>query len=249
MSCTTSSEGASGRPVIITLDGPAGVGKTTAARALSDRIGFLFLDTGALYRAVAMHLLRHGVSPDSAAVPADLLGSMDLRADMGIGAMRLYLGQEEITSEIRTEEISAAASQFSALREVRETLLEIQRETADRHDTVAEGRDMGSVVFPYADIKFFLTADLTERARRRYEELKHKGLAADAAKVEEDMRRRDERDATRSNAPLVRADDAVCIDTTVLAAEEVLECLLIHIEQRGIPSGHRERSTPCNEKS
>ncbi|MDQ1240570.1 MAG: CMP/dCMP kinase, partial [Thermodesulfobacteriota bacterium] len=155
------SEDEPSRSVIITLDGPAGVGKTTAARGLSDKLRFLFLDTGALYRAVAVHLLRCGISPNTQTVPPTAIDSLDLRVDMGIGAMRVYLNDEEIGPLIRAEEISAAASKFSALKEVREALLAIQRTTADQHNTVAEGRDMGTVVFPYADVKFFLTADLT----------------------------------------------------------------------------------------
>lgn len=243
MSNLSETRDAPDRSVIITLDGPAGVGKTTAARGLSDKLGFLFLDTGALYRAVAVHLLRCGVSPDTQTVPPTVLDSLDLRVDTDIGAMRVYLKDEEIGPLIRAEEISAAASKFSALKEVREALLAIQRTTASQHNTVAEGRDMGTVVFPYADVKFFLTADLTERARRRYKELSNKGLSVDSFKVEEDMRERDERDARRTYAPLVKADDAVCINTTRLPAERVLECLLEHIARMGFSALHDTRST------
>ncbi|MDQ1239838.1 MAG: CMP/dCMP kinase, partial [Thermodesulfobacteriota bacterium] len=210
---------------------------------LSDKLRFLFLDTGALYRAVAVHLLRCGISPDTQTVPPTVLDSLDLRVDMGIGAMRVYLNNEEIGPLIRAEEISAAASKFSALKEVREALLVIQRTTADQHNTVAEGRDMGTVVFPYADVKFFLTADLTERARRRYGELSNKGLSVEVFKVEEDMRERDERDESRVYAPLVKADDAVCIDTTRLAAEQVLQRLLEHIARMRFSALNGIRST------
>ncbi len=148
------------RSRIITIDGPAGVGKTTAARTLSKKIGFLLLDTGALYRAVALHLVREGVSPDSLSVPREKLFSLDLKIEENVGDMLIYLQGEEISPYIRTEETAVAASKFSALPEVREFLLPLQRETARRQNTVAEGRDMGTVVFPDADLKFFFRGRL-----------------------------------------------------------------------------------------
>jgi len=223
---------------IVTIDGPAGVGKTTAAKALSLKIGFLFLDTGALYRAVALHLLRDGLSQDIASVPLHTLASMDLRIEVRVGGMILYLQGEDVTSDIRTEEISEAASKFSALAEVRRFLLPLQRETAHRHDTVAEGRDMGTVVFPDADLKFFLTADLQERAHRRYLELTNRGSKVLQEDVEADIRSRDDRDASRDNAPLMRPREAICIDTTHLTADGVVEELLLHLAERQIASGY-----------
>ena len=222
------------RSRIITIDGPAGVGKTTAAKNLSIRIGFLFLDTGALYRAIALHLLRHGLSQDVVAVPLEHLAPLDLRIEANIGGMRLYLNGEDITFRIRDEEISDAASKFSALAQVRRFLLPLQRDIARRQDTVAEGRDMGTVVFPEADLKFFLTADLQERARRRWMELMSRGSNVLQQDVETDIRSRDERDAGRLNAPLMRPGDAICIDTTDLSADEVVEQLLLHVTERQI---------------
>ena len=222
------------RSRIITIDGPAGVGKTTAAKNLSIRIGFLFLDTGALYRAIALHLLRHGLSQDVVAVPLEHLAPLDLRIEANIGGMRLYLNGEDITFRIRDEEISDAASKFSALAQVRRFLLPLQRDIARRQDTVAEGRDMGTVVFPEADLKYCLTADLQERARRRWMELMSRGSNVLQQDVETDIRSRDERDAGRLNAPLMRPGDAICIVTTDLSADEVVEQLLLHVTERQI---------------
>lgn len=227
------------RSRIITIDGPAGVGKTTAARTLSKKIGFLLLDTGALYRALALHLLREGVSQDSQSVPRERLISLDLRIEENVGDMLIYLHGEEISSCIRTEEIAVAASKFSALPEVRQFLLPLQRETARRQDTVAEGRDMGTVVFPDADVKFFLTADLRERAQRRYRELLRGGARATPEEVEADIRSRDERDATRVAAPLARPKDAISIDTTHLTPEAVVQQLLFHLTERGVLPSNR----------
>ncbi len=226
------------RSRIITIDGPAGVGKTTAARTLSRKIGFLLLDTGALYRAIALHLLREGVSEDSRSVPEDKLMSVDLRIEENVGNMLIYLQGEEISSRIRTEEIAVAASKFSALTEVRQFLLPLQRQTARQQDTVAEGRDMGTVVFPDADLKFFLSADLRERARRRYRELVLSGANVSPEEVAADVRSRDERDATRIVAPLVRPKDAISIDTTHLTPEGVLEQLLFHLREIGVLTGN-----------
>ncbi|MGC8906806.1 MAG: (d)CMP kinase [Desulfomonilaceae bacterium] len=227
------------RSRIITIDGPAGVGKTTAARTLSKKIGFLLLDSGALYRAVALHLLREGVSPDSLSVPREKLISLDLKIEENVGDMLIYLQGEEISPCIRTEEIAVAASKFSTLPEVREFLLPLQRETARRQNTVAEGRDMGTVVFPDADLKFFFMADLVERAQRRYRELLRSGANVLPEEVEADIRSRDERDATRLAAPLVRPKDAIPIDTTRLTPEAVVEQLLSHLKERGVLPSNR----------
>ncbi len=222
------------RSRIITIDGPAGVGKTTVAKSLSSRIGFLFLDTGALYRATALGLLRSGVSQDSSSVSEKMLTSLKLRIEVNVGGMNLCLQGEDVTHQIRTEEISAAASKFSALPEIRRFLLPIQREIASRQDTVAEGRDMGTVVFPNADLKFFLTADLRERAYRRFLELISKGCQVIQQEVEADIKSRDERDAGRANAPLLRPKDAICIDTTNMRPEAVVQQLLLHLAKKGI---------------
>jgi cytidylate kinase len=156
--------------IVITLDGPAGAGKSTMARALARELGYLLLDTGALYRATALHLVRSGVRPGGT-VPAAALEALDLRVEPGVGSMRVFLGDEDVSGVIRDESVSRAASIFSTRPEVRRRLLDLQRRIAEGGGVVAEGRDMGTVVFPDADLKLFITAPLDERARRRFDEL------------------------------------------------------------------------------
>lgn len=214
---------------IITIDGPAGAGKSTVAKMLSKKLGFLLLDTGALYRVMALHLIRLGIKPDSPRVPEELL-QPDLKMRPDIASMILFLGSEDVTDLIRQEEIGVAASKFSALPEVRRALLGFQRHAATKWNLVAEGRDMGTVVFPDAQVKFFLTADVEERSRRRFNELLARGEGPDFQKVLTEMRERDERDISRKEAPLVQAPDAILIDSTNLEPEEVLMNMISHLE-------------------
>ena len=154
--------------VVIAIDGPAGAGKTTIARNLAKRLGFCILDSGALYRTVALALLRAGIIPNDEVIPDDLLKSMNIVIEPAVGTMQIALGGEDVSAEIRSEEVGVAASIFSAKAEVRRKLLGIQRSVARQCDLVAEGRDMGAVVFPFAQVKFFLTASAEVRAKRRY---------------------------------------------------------------------------------
>jgi cytidylate kinase len=214
---------------IITMDGPAGAGKSTVARMLANKLGYSLLDTGALYRATALHLIRQGVDPDSKAVPDSALSSMELRVDLTLGGMRLFLGADDVTNAIRDERIASTASKFSAQPEVRHVLLSVQRDIAGNGRIVAEGRDMGSVVFPHAQVKFFITADLKERSRRRYEELLRYGIAAKLDEVEREMQIRDSRDTSRLDAPLICPSDAVVIDTTGRSPDDIVEIMIKHI--------------------
>ena len=215
---------------IITIDGPAAAGKSTAARLLAQRIGFVLLDSGALYRCVALHLLREKISPDASRIPEEALSALEISVKPGPLAMKVLLNGEDVTPLLRHESISEAASRFSALPEVRQALLELQRSTGARWDLVAEGRDMGTVVFPHARFKFFLIADLDERARRRYLELMGRGERADLDQVRSHMIERDRRDATRKASPLVMAADAVAIDAGALTPEEVVGRIMRVIE-------------------
>jgi cytidylate kinase len=217
--------------LIITMDGPAGAGKSTVARMLAQKLGYSLLDTGALYRATALHLVRQGVNPDSNEVPATALSSLELRVNLTLGGMRLFLGPEDVTNIIRDERVASTASKFSARPEVRHALLSVQREVAADGRIVAEGRDMGTVIFPDAPVKFFITADLKERSKRRHEELLRYGVKIDLDKVEQDMRIRDHRDATRSDAPLVCPPGAITIDTTSLSPAEIIEIMIDHIRK------------------
>jgi len=217
---------------VIAIDGPAGAGKSTAAKMLAQRLGFFLLDSGALYRVVALHLLRAGIDALGGPVPAWALTAIDIRVEPSVASMGIFLGGEDVTAMIREERIGLAASRFSARREVRSLLLQLQRSLADEFDLVAEGRDMGTVVFPHAALKFFLTADLWERSQRRFKELDGRGETAELERVCSEMRDRDLRDETREEAPLAKAPDAVEIDTTHLSPEEVIDRMMEQVAAR-----------------
>jgi cytidylate kinase len=220
------------KKLLITIDGPAGAGKTTVSRTLADRLGYRYIDTGALYRGVAYEVKSQGVNSKSETELADLCRRLQLRFKTGVKGLRLYSGETDISERIRTPEISMLASSVSAIAVVREYLLDVQRDIGRRKEAVFEGRDMGTVVFPAADVKFFLNASLTTRALRRYEELKSESDQS-LDTVEKEMQRRDTHDSTRSLAPLKPADDAIVIDSTDLSVQEVVDRMLSHISEKG----------------
>lgn len=209
---------------VIAIDGPSGSGKGTISKLLAERLGFHYLDTGALYRAIALHLRSQGAAPDdSDAALVRLLAGVDVAFSDG----RVFVNGEDVSEAIRTPEAGHDASVFSARRVVRDALFRVQRDAAARGDIVAEGRDMTTVVFPDAWKKFYLDASEEERARRRYLQLKEKGMNdITIDKAREDVRERDLRDSQRDIAPLRRAEDAVYIDTTSLSIDEVVASLL-----------------------
>ncbi len=212
--------------MIIAIDGPAGVGKSTVAKLLAARLGYLSLDTGALYRAVAWKVLRSNVKPTDQEGVAHLLPSTSIHMQFKNGAMTVVVDNRDVTSELRTPEVSAAASVVSAIPAVREWLLPVQRQIGERGSVVAEGRDIGTKVFPSAQLKFFLDADATVRADRRHRELVAAGHRGPIEKTYQDLSGRDTRDRTRAVAPLIPAADARHIDTSSLKVEEVVEQMM-----------------------
>jgi cytidylate kinase len=210
------------RNLLITIDGPSGAGKSTVSRRLAERLGYRYVDTGALYRGVALTADRAGIAPEDDAGLERLLAALELRFQPQAGGQRLFAGSLDITAAIRTPEVSMLASAVSARPIVRTFLLSVQRELGREKAAVFEGRDMGTVVFPDADVKFFLTASESERARRRFEEIRTK-TGASLEEVERDMRRRDRQDSTRALAPLTPAPDALAIDATALSIDAVVD--------------------------
>ena len=217
----------------IAIDGPAGAGKSTLARALARELGYLYVDTGAIYRTVALRAREAGADPSDPEQVAPLLEDLDLRMDYGgDGVQRMYLSGRDVTEAIRENEISALASQVAALPAVREFLLEFQREQAREHDVVMDGRDIGTVVLPQAGVKIFLTAAPEARARRRTAELLQRGQDADFDEILREIRQRDEQDENRPVAPLRQAEDAALLDTTNLDLKGSLEALLTLVRER-----------------
>jgi len=216
------------KKILITIDGPAGAGKTTVSRLLADRLEYRYIDTGALYRGVALAVHLQGVDPEIETDLASLCDRMELKFEANDKGLRLILNGEDISDRIRSPEITMLASAVSAKPVVRQYLLELQRDLGSQKSAVFEGRDMGTVVFPDADVKFFLDASAKMRAKRRFEELKSK-TPQSLKEVERDMKQRDHNDSTRQAAPLKPAPDAIIIDSTDLSAKQVVELMLTHI--------------------
>jgi len=217
------------RPKIITIDGPAGAGKTTVSKLLSKKLGCVYVDTGALYRGVAYEIQRQDIDWENDDILEDFLRDLDLNFVMEKDSLILMSSGRNITSFIRTPEISMLASSSSARPQVRLALLGIQRNIAKTKDAVFEGRDMGTVVFPDADHKFFLFADLSVRAKRRYDETPDD--TKDLNRVQEQIKIRDNNDSQRESAPLTPAKDAIKIDSSFLTIEQVVENMLRIIEK------------------
>jgi cytidylate kinase len=223
--------------MIITIDGPSGTGKSTVAKTLASRIGFVFFDTGAMYRAVTYKLLKEQISLTDTEHITSLLKDLSFKIETVGQEKRYFLGEEDVTTQIRTQQVTRHASEVSALPVIREALVALQRRFASGINAVFEGRDMGTVVFPNADLKVYLTAIPEIRAERRFREFlfKHPSEAENLTKqqVLEDILRRDTIDSTRENSPLCQAENAHLIDTTHLTVDEVVDkilALLLHIQ-------------------
>lgn len=223
------------RPVIA-IDGPAGVGKSTTSRALASRLGYTLVDTGALYRGVALAARDRGIAWEDEAAVVGICSEIDLGfASQDDGTPRLLLDGRDRADEIRTPEVSSGASQVSAYPGVRRALLQIQRDLGREGGVVLEGRDIGTVVFPDAEVKLFLTASAEERARRRVKDLQERGIEADHDELLAQIRARDQADSTRAIAPLRPAEDAVILDSTSLDLEAVVQHVMELVESCEYP--------------
>lgn len=218
--------------VSVAIDGPMGAGKSTIARAAAERLGFVYADTGALYRAVGLYCHRKGVDMKRASAVAAQLDEISLEIKRFDGVQHVFLNDEDVSGEIRLPEISMAASAVSAVPEVRTALLDMQRKIAENNDVIMDGRDIGTVVLPDADVKIFLTASPEIRAKRRYDELRAKGREVAFREVLDDLNKRDYDDSHREAAPLKAAEDAVVADTSGLDFEQSVELVCGLIKER-----------------
>ena len=217
----------------VAIDGPAGAGKSTIAKAVSKKLGYIYIDTGALYRTVGLNALRQGVDiQNDEAVASTLTDELSIELKFIDGEQRMFLGGEDVSAAIRTPEASMAASRVSAVPAVRKYLFDLQKNLAKENNCIMDGRDIGTVVLPDAKVKIFLTASPEARAERRYKELMEKGMEASYEDVLADMIKRDYDDSHRAIAPLKQADDAVLCDTSALTLEESIELLTKTITDR-----------------
>ena len=216
--------------ISIAIDGPSGAGKSTISRKAAEKFGFIYVDTGAIYRTIGLATKIRGVSLDDTAAVIELLPTLEIELKYNdAGEQHMYLDGNDVSRDIRLPEVSMLASKVSAIPAVREFLIDMQRGMAEKYDVIMDGRDIGTVILPNADLKIFLTADVRDRAHRRYEELRAKGMEKPFDEVLAEMEKRDEQDTQRAAAPLKAADDAVLLDTSGNTLEESIDevCRLI----------------------
>ena len=216
----------------IAIDGPSGAGKSTVAKALAKRLGFVQVDTGAMYRSVGLYIFRCGIAPDDAEAVIPQLENINIDLGFSDEGQRVYLNGEDVSDKIRQNEISMYASKVSAIPAVRAFLLEMQRKIAREHSVVMDGRDIGTVVLPDAELKIFQTASVRERAKRRYLELTEKGQTVDLETIKKEIEERDYNDSHRATAPCIPADDAVIIDNSNITIEENVAMITALYEMR-----------------
>ena len=212
----------------VAIDGPAGAGKSTIAKLVAKEKGYIYVDTGAMYRGLAIHFLKKGIDPENKEAVAKACQDAEVTIGYENGIQQIYLNGENVTEMLRTEEVGNMASKTSAIPEVREKLLDLQRSLAREKDVIMDGRDIGTNILPDADVKIYLTASVETRAERRYKELKEKGEKCDLAEISRDIRERDERDMTRESAPLKKAEDAVLVDSSDMTIKEVVDEICRH---------------------
>ena len=218
--------------MIVAIDGPSGAGKSTLAKRLARDLGFMYLDTGAMYRALALKILRRGLDLDNHAKLAALIDSTEIDLVESSGNLKVLLDGADVSESIRTPEVSQMASKVSALAVVRKRMLNLQRALGEKGSVVAEGRDIGTVIFPDAEVKIYLDASVNERARRRYEELRKGGRDVSFEDTVREIEERDKRDSGRDLAPLKKAEDALPIDSSALSADAVAERVMRRIKEK-----------------
>ncbi|MBQ9028633.1 MAG: (d)CMP kinase [Lachnospiraceae bacterium] len=216
----------------IAIDGPAGAGKSTIAKAVAAKKGYIYVDTGAMYRAMALFILRNGIDPEDAAAISAKCTEADITIEYRDGAQVVLLGGENVNDYLRTPQVSDMASRTSVNGDVRRKLVELQQQLARRQNVVMDGRDIGTVVLPDAQVKIFLTASVEVRAGRRYKEMNEKGEEADLEAIKAQIKERDERDMNREISPLKQAEDAVLVDTSDMSIDEVVERILGIVEEK-----------------
>lgn len=210
----------------IAIDGPAGAGKSTIAKLVAKKLGFIYVDTGAMYRAIALYLLRQGIDKTNELAVSEAVKQAEITIRYQAGAQQVLLNGEDVSGLIRTEEVGNTASAVSVYPAVRAHLLELQRNLAANADVLMDGRDIGTCILPYADTKIFLTASSRVRAMRRYKELTEKGVMCNLEEIEQDIIERDDRDMNRAVAPLKQAEDAFLLDSSDMTVEEVIQTIL-----------------------
>lgn len=220
-------------PINIAIDGPAGAGKSTVAKTLAREMGYIYVDTGAMYRAMALYMLRSSIPAEDESAVTEACRKVSVSLEYQDGVQQILLNGENVTGLIRTEEVGNMASAISGYMPVREKLVELQRELAVRKDVVMDGRDIGTCVLPFADLKVYLTASSRVRAERRYKELVEKGATCSLEAIERDIIDRDNRDMTREVSPLKQAEDAVLLDSSDMTLQEVLKELMDLAEDAG----------------
>ncbi len=220
------------KTIAIAIDGPAGAGKSTLAKALAKELQYIYVDTGALYRAIGLYTLRQEKDPHDAAAVTPLLAGLQVELRFVNGEQHVYANGEDVSGEIRTPAVSMAASAVSAIPAVRQFLFDLQRDIAQKNCVIMDGRDIGTVVLPWAQIKIFLSASPEARARRRFDELQEKGQKVSFDEVLADMQKRDYDDTHRAIAPLKQAEDAVPVDTSALSLEQSIALLTTIVKER-----------------
>ena len=216
----------------VAIDGPAGAGKSTIAKAIAKKCGFIYVDTGAMYRAMALFMLREGVDPQDAEAISNKCQDADITIAYENGEQVVYLNGENVNAYLRTEEVGNMASTTSVQPAVRKKLVELQQALAAKSDCIMDGRDIGTCVLPNAQVKIYLTASSAVRAKRRFDELTAKGEACDLVKIQADIEERDYRDMHREHSPLKQADDAVLVDSSEMTVDEVIAHIIQICEER-----------------